>query len=123
MKLTRLLCPWDSPGKNTGVSCHVLLPGIFLTQGLNPGLPHCRQILYLPSHQGRPKTQHSQINKIKYLKYQLITDGGREGWKQLLVRTASSRQLSQAFSFVGLGDRVRVSEAECVQVDAVKFTL
>ena len=32
----RLLYPWDSPGKNTGVSCHTLLQGIFLTQGLNP---------------------------------------------------------------------------------------
>ena len=37
--------PWDSPGKNTGVGCHFLLEGIFLTQGLNPGLPHCRQTL------------------------------------------------------------------------------
>ena len=42
----------DSPGKNTGVGCHVLLQGIFLTQGLNPGLPYCRQILYQLSHQG-----------------------------------------------------------------------
>ena len=33
--LTRLLCPWDFPGKNTGVGCHFLLQGIFLTQGLN----------------------------------------------------------------------------------------
>ena len=32
---TRLLCPWDSPGKNTGVGCHFLLQGIFPTQGLN----------------------------------------------------------------------------------------
>ena len=32
---TRLLCPWDSPGKNTGVGCHTLLQGIFPTQGLN----------------------------------------------------------------------------------------
>ena len=48
----RLLCPWNSPGKNTGVSCHSLLQGIFLTQGLNPGLLHCRQILYCLSHQG-----------------------------------------------------------------------
>ena len=36
----------DSPGKNTGVGCHFLLQWIFLTQGLNPGLLHCRQILY-----------------------------------------------------------------------------
>ena len=32
----RLLCPWDSPGKNTGVGCHALLQGIFPTPGLNP---------------------------------------------------------------------------------------
>jgi len=46
MQPTRLLCPWDTPGKNTGVGCHFLLQGIFLTKGLNPGLLHCRQILY-----------------------------------------------------------------------------
>ena len=41
----RLLCPWDFPGQNTGVGYHFLLQGIFPTQGLNPGLPHCRQML------------------------------------------------------------------------------
>ena len=49
---TRPLCPWDFPGKSTGVGCHFLLQGIFPTQGLNPGLPHCRQMLYCLSHQG-----------------------------------------------------------------------
>ena len=57
-----LLCPWptrlpvhgDSPGKNTGVSCHALLQRIFPTQGSNPGLPHCRWIFYRQSHQGSP---------------------------------------------------------------------
>ena len=39
-------CPWDSPGKDTGVGCHFLLQGIFPTQELNPGLLHCRQILH-----------------------------------------------------------------------------
>ena len=48
----RLLCPWNSPGKNTGVGCHSFLQGIFLTQGLNPGILHCRQILYHLSYQG-----------------------------------------------------------------------
>ena len=74
----RLLCPWNSPGKNTGVgSCSLLqgifptqgsnpglphcskislLQGIFPTQGLNPGLRHCRWILYCLSHQGSPWT-------------------------------------------------------------------
>ena len=47
----RLLCPWDSPGKSTGAGCHFLLWGIFLTQELNPCLLHCREILYLLSHQ------------------------------------------------------------------------
>ena len=51
---TRLLCPWDSPGKNTGVGCHSLLQGIFPTQESNLGLLHCRQIPYHLSHQGRP---------------------------------------------------------------------
>ena len=48
----RLLRPWDSPGKTTGVGCHFLLQGIFLTQESNPGLPHCRQTLYCLSQQG-----------------------------------------------------------------------
>ena len=42
----RLLCPWSSLSKNTGVGCHSLLQGIFPTQGLNLGLLHYRQILY-----------------------------------------------------------------------------
>ena len=46
------LSPWNSPGKSTGVGCHFLLQGIFPTQGLNLGLPHCRQTLYRLSHQG-----------------------------------------------------------------------
>ena len=48
----RLLYPWNSPGKNTGVGCHFLLQGILLIQGQNPGLLHCRQILYLLIHLG-----------------------------------------------------------------------
>ena len=43
---TRLLCPWDSPGKNTGIDCHFLLQGIFPTWRLNLGFLYCRQDLY-----------------------------------------------------------------------------
>ena len=50
----QLLCPRDSPGKNTGVGCHALLQRIFPIQGLNPRLLHCRQILYHLSHQESP---------------------------------------------------------------------
>ena len=44
--------PWHSPGQNTGVGILSLLQGIFPTQGLNQGLPHCRRILYQLNHQG-----------------------------------------------------------------------
>ena len=49
----RFLCPWNFPGKNTGVSCHFLLQRIFPTQGWKLGLPHCKQILYSLNNQGR----------------------------------------------------------------------
>ena len=53
----RLLCPWDSPSRNTGVGCHFLLQGIFPTQGSNPGLLHW-QADSLPLHKlGSPPTQ------------------------------------------------------------------
>ena len=45
------LCSWNSPGKNTGVGSHSFPQKILLTQGLNFGLLHCRQILYCLSHQ------------------------------------------------------------------------
>ena len=47
---TRLLCPWNSPGRNTGVGSHSLFQGIFLPQGSNLGLPNYRQILHYLSH-------------------------------------------------------------------------
>ena len=49
---SRLLCPWNSPGKSTGVVCHCLLQGIFPTQGSNLSLPNCKQILNHLSYQG-----------------------------------------------------------------------
>ena len=51
---TRLPCPWNSPGKNSGVGSHSLNQEIFLTQGSNPDLLHCRWILYSLSHQRSP---------------------------------------------------------------------
>ena len=51
----RLYRPWISPGQNTGVGSLSLLQGIFPTQGLNLGLPHCRRILYQLSYRGSPR--------------------------------------------------------------------
>ena len=47
--------PRNSPGQNTGVGSLSLLQGIFSTQGLNPGLPHCSWILYQLNHKGSPR--------------------------------------------------------------------
>ena len=60
-KLSPNLCnptvysPWNSPGQNTGVGSLCLLQRIFPTQGSDPGLPHCKRVLYQLSHKGRPR--------------------------------------------------------------------
>ena len=71
----RLLRPWDFPGKNTGVGCHFLLQEIFLIQGLNLGLLHCRQMLYHLSHQESPlkeKREHIQDNTLFYFIFNML---------------------------------------------------
>ena len=62
--LSRDLCLWNSPGKNTLVGSQSLLQGILPTQGSNLGLPHCGQILYHLSYQGSPI--YSVASKLKY---------------------------------------------------------
>ena len=53
------------PGKKTGLGSHALLQGIFLTQGSNPSLRHCRQILYHLSQQGSPQIRKLMLNLPK----------------------------------------------------------
>ena len=81
---TKLLCPWDFPGKNTGVHCHALLQRIFLTQGLNLCLLlllHCRQILYSLSL-WKPTIHRYYHSKI-WLGRVLIFFLGMPSWKYL----------------------------------------
>ena len=92
LQLSRLLCSLNSAGKNTGVGSHSLLQGIFLTQGLNPGLLHCRQTLYHLSHQGSPiilqKQKHRKRDQLcGHLKEGVL--GERTGWRWLKIRTSS----------------------------------
>ena len=72
----------DSPDRNTGEGCHALLQGIFPTQGSNPGLTHCRWILYRLSHQGNPrksKIQADQLNRLDVLRGCFLgSAGGKE---------------------------------------------
>ena len=65
--------PWNSPGQNTGVGSLSLLQGIFPTREFNPGLPHCRQILYQLSHKGSPRI----LEWIAYLFYSLWNSPGK----------------------------------------------
>ena len=87
----------DSPGKDTGEGCHALFQQIFPTQGSNPGLPHCRQILYHLSHHGIPtKIQWSQINNRYFFKTLKIIKWGHQGasWSSMtgvLITTGEFR--------------------------------
>ena len=65
---TIVLCPWDFPGKNTGMDWHFLLQGIFSTQESNLVLLHCRQILYWLSYEGSPIVFSTSILVIFLLK-------------------------------------------------------
>ena len=79
------LCPWDSPGKNTGVGCHVLLQRIFPAQGLNPGLLSLLQWQVdslLLSHQGKPWSAYVCIYTHIFPKIQ--KDSKRKGKSPLL---------------------------------------
>ena len=64
-----MVCPWNSPGKNTEVGGHSLLQEIFLTQGSDLGLLNCRQIFYHLSYQGSP---YICVN-IQYLSFIFLT--------------------------------------------------
>ena len=52
--------------QGTGVGCHFLLQEIFATQGSNPGLPHCRQMLYHPSHRPWPQTWVAPLGRCPW---------------------------------------------------------
>ena len=66
VQTTRLLCSWDSPGKNIGVGCHAFLQGIFPNQESNQGLLPCRQILHhlrqLAKSSRRDNNKDSELN-------------------------------------------------------------
>ena len=91
----RFLCPWNSPGKNTEVGCHSILQGVFPTQGWNPGLPHCRRILYHLSHQGRPKwwTGMGEFNSDDHYIYSYRQESIRRNGITLIVNKREMQYL------------------------------
>ena len=78
---TRLPCPWNPSGQNTGVGCHFHLQGVFLTQGLNPGLLHCRRMLYHLSYEGSPKFTRAGFYFQQLRRLAGIEIGSRNGYQ------------------------------------------
>ena len=73
--------PWNSPGQNTGVGSLSLLQRIFPTQGSNPGLLHCRQILYQMSHKG---SQRILEWVGRWHPTPVLLPGKSHGWRSLV---------------------------------------
>ena len=99
----------DSPGKNTRVGCYFLLQGLFPTQGLNPGLPHHRWILYYLSHQGSPNLGQNHLrscwrgeppglsNWIFLVWVQCTNQSASAGWSITLVILSSHESLGLGY--------------------------
>ena len=88
----------DSPGKSIGVVCQALFQGICPTQGSNPGLPPCRQILYLGriilSHVGSPgiKITGKNISKLRYADDTTLMAESKEELKSLLMKVKEENE-------------------------------
>ena len=110
---TRLLCPWDSPGSNTGVGCHFLLQGIFPTQGWNLHLLcllPCRWLLYLLSLWGSPQYQINSYKNvsspsIRYFKYPHRLPGI---WKSVYLHNSELCFYGVCFPWRNLKDHLLV---------------
>ena len=74
-----LLCPWNSPGKNTRAGCHSLPQGIFPSQALNPGLLPLRHILYCLNHKG------SLVHEEAYSNFSICFPSLNLSWRSLSV--------------------------------------
>ena len=69
--------PWNFPGQTTEVGSHYLLQGTFPIQGSNPGLLHCRQILYQLSHEGSPR--NTGVGSVSLLQWIFLTQELNQG--------------------------------------------
>ena len=95
---SRLLCPCDSPGKNTGVGCHALLQGIFLIQRWNLCLLRCRSILYDLSHDKR-----CQFSLLSCIFYWVPFPTAREHHVQMRLLKAPVSAALQKLTLLGQG--------------------
>ena len=97
----------DSPGKNTRVGCHALLQRIFPTQGSNPGLPHCKQILHSLSQLNQDLPIHTHLNLQNTIlsdQYPHFNSDILWGWKFNLCYHLIIHRMR--FSPITIGDKV-----------------
>ena len=90
-----LYSPWNSPGQNTRVGSLSLLQGIFPTQGSNPGLPHCRRILYQLSYPNKLRDNPGHLliqlsTPIVPISEDKKKERGREGRNETTDENSSS---------------------------------
>ena len=106
----------DSPCKNTGVGCHALLQGIFLTQELNQGLLHCRWIPYQLSQHGRLQSQ-ARDTQTSWMStsqsWELVRAqgglGGGPGLKLCVVGAAEHMEAPSPRGLLGVADELAFS--------------
>ena len=108
-----ILCPWDFPGKNTGVGCHFLLQGIFQTQGSNPCLLHWQVNSFPLSHHGSPESAiHIPISSPFWISFPL--DHHRASGR---VPCAKQKVLIQLFSSVAQSCPILCEPLDCCMPD------
>ena len=90
-----LLCPWDSPGRNTGVGCHALLQGIFPTQGSNPHLLHWQADSFPSEPPGKPRYMY---NDTSICCYKLL----RVPWTAKRSNQSILKEINPEYSLEGL---------------------
>ena len=109
-----LLPQWDFLGKSTGVDCHFLLQRIFPTQGSNPSLPHCRQMLYHLSYQGSPSGYSRCREKINVNIYQVLLSHRLS----FLVNSTQSRE----HKYLRIYRKKNLSHSYSTYIIALKFS-
>ena len=130
MEPTRLLCPWNSPGKNSGVGCHFLLQGIFPTQGSNPGHHIAKD--YLPTEPpGKPwrslplwrkwQTQGIWVWKYDHDKAMTNLDSVLEIRDIMLLTKACIVKAMIFLVFMYGCDSWTIKKAECLRTDAFEL--
>ena len=106
----RLLCLWNSPGKNTGAGATPSSRGSFQPREKNPGLLHCRQVLYPLSHQGSPYFRLFPGHGPDLLRYVLFRQ-----WPCLLSRVKKAGITNDTLSFSAILGLLKISEHRYVQ--------